>query len=102
MILTGSEVNKAMRFELIGSGMAPCKIDGVRNVLVQAGARNVWEAYMNGWRNQPRTLRFSADSDAEGERIGAAVDTWNNPSGALGGGGGLIRAYGLHWKGFGK
>lgn len=89
-----------MRFELIGSGMAPDKIDGARAVLVKAGARNVREAYANGWSNQPRTLRFTAYNNAEGERIGAAVNAWNNPTGALCGGGGLIRAYGLHWKEF--
>jgi hypothetical protein len=91
-----------MRFELIGSGMAPDKIDGARAVLAKAGARNVREAYANGWRNQPRTLRFTADSDADGERIGEAVNVWNNPTGTLGGGGGMIRAYGLHWKWFGR
>jgi hypothetical protein len=86
------------RYELIGSGMSPDKIAGARTVLAQSGARNVREAYMFGWCNQPRTLRFSSDSDADAERIGAAVDMWNNPTGAICGGGGLIRAYGLHWQ----
>lgn len=91
-----------MRYELTGSGMSPEKIPAIRAELKRHGARHIREAFANGWRNQPRTLRFSAPNDSEAKRIGAAIDQFNNPTGALGGGGGLIREYGLHWPEFGK
>lgn len=56
----------------------------------------------HGWGNQPLTVRFSARDDEAAENIGRVLDKANNPMGVLGGGGGLLRAYGLHWPGYRK
>lgn len=73
----------------------PVPLATQRARLKAAGARNIREAYLNGWRNQPRTLRFGARDDDAAKAIANAV----NDGGATWG---QYREYGMHWKGYGK
>jgi len=86
------------RFELLKMSYgyaSPIPLGMLRDRLAAAGARTIREAYANGWRNQPRTLRFSAPDDGAAKRIADAV---NDPGAPFG----QYREYGLHWAGFGK
>ena len=90
-----------MRYEIIGSGQGSGKelpLWMQREVLKAFGATNIREAYMYGWNNLPKTLRFTAKDDCDAKRIAQELDYANNPNRTLGGGGGLLREYGLHWK----
>ena len=95
--------DNSFRYEITGSGVGasvalPLKKQA--GILREAGAVNVREAYSRGWSNQPRTLRFSAIDDEQARLIAKKLDKANNPQGLLGGGGGLLREYGLHWAGY--
>lgn len=90
------------RYEITGSGVGSSEalsLDKQAKVLKEAGAKNVRLAYHYGLSNQPRTLRFTAPDDDSAINMGKALDKANNPDQTLTGGGGLLRAYGLHWKG---
>lgn len=90
-----------MRYEITGSGVGSdeaLSLDEQAKVLKEAGAKNIREAYHLGLSNQPMTLRFSAVDDEAAVAIGNALDKANNPTQSLMGGGGLLRAYGLHWQ----
>ena len=91
------------RYEITGSGVGSSEalpLSEQRRILKEAGAIRIKEHYHHGWNNQPMTLRFWARSDEAAEAMGDALDDANNPTGRLGGGGGSLRAYGLHWAGY--
>ncbi len=93
------------RYEITGSGVGSSEalpLNEQARILREAGAIRVQEHWHHGWSNQPLTLRFWARDDDSADAMGRALDKANNPTGALGGGGGLLRAYGLHWPGYRK
>jgi hypothetical protein len=73
-----------MRFELSGSGAGYITPERMKEVAMSAGAKNVRIARQFGWRNQPRTIRFSADDQHSADKIANLVSSDITPPEKLG------------------
>lgn len=93
------------RYELTGSGVGDFMPDVLATVAKRNGAKRIRAACHNGWENQPETIQFDAIDDAAADKIGRAVmrELYSSYRAALGTSlSPMLRAYGLHWEGFGK